>query len=316
MENLQKYIDKLNSLNFKDMYEGDFFLTWEKTDDELSAVFAVADALRNLRERNISTKIFDSGLGISLFRDNSTRTRFSFASACNLLGLEVQDLDEGKSQIAHGETVREDRQHDLLHGRRHRHPGRHVHRQGQRLYARGGGRRHRRPQGRRAGAEAHPGQPPVRHRPPHSVHGRHAPHHPPLRRRGEPEGQEGGHDLGLLSQLRQAPLRAPGRHRPDEPLRHGRGAGPPRGLRGHARGGGRGRRQRRQDRRHLHQDPLHGRGLQGRRHRVPQELGPLRRHGEAHRPVRQGRQRRASRPWRRSCWPRTPSTRTGAAPRS
>ena len=107
MENLQKYIDKLNSLNFKDMYEGDFFLTWEKTDDELSAVFAVADALRNLRERNISTKIFDSGLGISLFRDNSTRTRFSFASACNLLGLEVQDLDENKSQIAHGETVRE-----------------------------------------------------------------------------------------------------------------------------------------------------------------------------------------------------------------
>ena len=107
MENLQKYIDKLNSLNFKDMYEGDFFLTWEKSDDELSAVFAVADALRSLRERNISTKIFDSGLGISLFRDNSTRTRFSFASACNLLGLEVQDLDEKKSQIAHGETVRE-----------------------------------------------------------------------------------------------------------------------------------------------------------------------------------------------------------------
>lgn len=42
-----------------------------------------------------------------MFRDNSTRTRFSFASACNLLGLEVQDLYEGKSQIAHGETVRE-----------------------------------------------------------------------------------------------------------------------------------------------------------------------------------------------------------------
>ena len=52
-------------------------------------------------------RIFDSGLGISIFRDNSTRTRFSFASACNLLGLEVQDLDEKKSQIAHGETVRE-----------------------------------------------------------------------------------------------------------------------------------------------------------------------------------------------------------------
>ena len=104
---LQGYIDKLNKLNFKDMYNGDFFLTWEKTDDELEAVFTVAEALRYMRENNISTKVFESGLGISLFRDNSTRTRFSFASACNLLGLEVQDLDETKSQIAHGETVRE-----------------------------------------------------------------------------------------------------------------------------------------------------------------------------------------------------------------
>ena len=104
---LQAYIDKLNKLNFKEMYNGDFFLTWEKTDDEIEAVFTVADALRYLRENNISVKIFESGLGVSLFRDNSTRTRFSFASACNLLGLEVQDLDEKKSQIAHGETVRE-----------------------------------------------------------------------------------------------------------------------------------------------------------------------------------------------------------------
>ena len=104
---LQSYIDRLNKLNFRAMYENDFFLTWEKTDDEIEAVFTVADALRYMRENNISTKIFESGLGISLFRDNSTRTRFSFASACNLLGLEVQDLDEGKSQIAHGETVRE-----------------------------------------------------------------------------------------------------------------------------------------------------------------------------------------------------------------
>ena len=107
MNNLNSFIDKLNTLNFKDMYNNDFFLTWEKSQDELQAVWTVADALRNLRERNISTKVFDSGLGISLFRDNSTRTRFSFASACNLLGLEVQDLDEGKSQVAHGETVRE-----------------------------------------------------------------------------------------------------------------------------------------------------------------------------------------------------------------
>ena len=51
-----------------------------------------------------------------------------------------------------------------------------------------------------------------------------------VRRRGEPEGQEGRHDMGLLPLLRQAPLRAAGRHRPDDPLRHGRGAGPSRRL--------------------------------------------------------------------------------------
>lgn len=107
MSDFNKLLGDLKRLDFHNMYNEDFFLTWEKTYDELEAVFKVADALRNLRERNISTKVFDSGLGISLFRDNSTRTRFSFASACNLLGLEVQDLDEGKSQIAHGETVRE-----------------------------------------------------------------------------------------------------------------------------------------------------------------------------------------------------------------
>ena len=100
-------IARLKELDTENMYMNDFFLTWEKTDDEIEAVWTVADALRDLRTRNISTKVFDSGLGISIFRDNSTRTRFSFASACNLLGLEVQDLDEKKSQIAHGETVRE-----------------------------------------------------------------------------------------------------------------------------------------------------------------------------------------------------------------
>ena len=107
MSKTTELAEKLAKLDIANMYENDFFLTWEKTDDEIEAVFTVADALRDLRERNKSSKIFDSGLGISIFRDNSTRTRFSFASACNLLGLEVQDLDEKKSQVAHGETVRE-----------------------------------------------------------------------------------------------------------------------------------------------------------------------------------------------------------------
>ena len=104
---IENYTKKIEALNLGKMYNDDFLLTWEKSDDEIAAVFTVADALRHLRENNTSARIFDSGLAVSNFRDNSTRTRFSFASAANLLGLAAQDLDEGKSQIAHGETVRE-----------------------------------------------------------------------------------------------------------------------------------------------------------------------------------------------------------------
>ena len=104
---IRELIKRLAPLNYQDMYLNDFLLTWDKSEDEILATFTVAEILRGLRRNNISSRLFDSGLGISLFRDQSTRTRFSFSSACNLLGLQVQDLDEGKSQVAHGETVRE-----------------------------------------------------------------------------------------------------------------------------------------------------------------------------------------------------------------
>ena len=98
-----KAIAKLNaSLTGKD-----FLLTWDKSVPELKLILQTAELLKKLYESNVSLRVFDTGLAISNFRDNSTRTRFSFASASNLLGLAVQDLDEGKSQIAHGETVRE-----------------------------------------------------------------------------------------------------------------------------------------------------------------------------------------------------------------
>jgi len=103
---LQDKIQKLGQLK-TDLYKKDFLLTWEKSQDDLKGVLEVAEILKEMRDNNISPRVFDSGLAISNFRDNSTRTRFSFASASNLLGLAVQDLDEQKSQIAHGETVRE-----------------------------------------------------------------------------------------------------------------------------------------------------------------------------------------------------------------
>ncbi len=85
----------------------DFLLTWDKSEQELRMILKAAAVLQKLHHGNISCRLFDSGLAVSQFRDNSTRTRFSFASAANLLGLAVQDLEEGKSQLTHGETVRE-----------------------------------------------------------------------------------------------------------------------------------------------------------------------------------------------------------------
>jgi len=104
--NLGERIEKIRELK-SDLHGKDFLLTWEKSLADLEMVFDVAEVLKEMRLANISPRVFDSGLAISNFRDNSTRTRFSFASAANLLGLAVQDLDEAKSQIAHGETVRE-----------------------------------------------------------------------------------------------------------------------------------------------------------------------------------------------------------------
>lgn len=104
--NETKLLQDIAKLNAS-LYGKDFLLTWDKTIPELKLILQTAALMKQLYENNVSLRIFDSGLAISNFRDNSTRTRFSFASASNLLGLAVQDLDEEKSQIAHGETVRE-----------------------------------------------------------------------------------------------------------------------------------------------------------------------------------------------------------------
>lgn len=89
------------------LFNGDFLLTWQRSHEELNAVLRIAGVLREMHAAGLSTRVFDSGLAVSIFRDQSTRTRFAFASAAGLLGLSVQEMDEKKSQIAHGETVRE-----------------------------------------------------------------------------------------------------------------------------------------------------------------------------------------------------------------
>ncbi|MBN2009321.1 knotted carbamoyltransferase YgeW [candidate division KSB1 bacterium] len=104
--NYENVLQKLGDLKI-DSYNNDFLLTWEKSNDEIVATVTLAELFKKLHQNGISLKVFDTGLGISIFRDQSTRTRFSFAAAVNALGLSLSELDEEKSQVAHGETVRE-----------------------------------------------------------------------------------------------------------------------------------------------------------------------------------------------------------------
>ena len=90
-----------------DLGNRDFLLTWEHTPAEVRSVLLTAQILRALHDEGRSVRAFDTGLAVSIFRDQSTRTRFSFASAASALGLTVADLDETKTQITHGETSRD-----------------------------------------------------------------------------------------------------------------------------------------------------------------------------------------------------------------
>ncbi len=89
------------------LWNSDFLLTWQHDDATLRAVLDTAEALGDLARAGVSCRVFETGLGLSIFRDHSTRTRYAFRAACNLLGLMTEELVESTSQIAHGETVRE-----------------------------------------------------------------------------------------------------------------------------------------------------------------------------------------------------------------
>ncbi|MBD3224212.1 MAG: knotted carbamoyltransferase YgeW [Caldithrix sp.] len=105
-DNLKRQLNEL-AREPNPLFRQDFLLTWEHDLKAFESVLRTAEILKSMHQQKLSAKMFDSGLAISIFRDKSTRTRFSFASAADYLGLSVQDVDEQKTQISHGETVRE-----------------------------------------------------------------------------------------------------------------------------------------------------------------------------------------------------------------
>ncbi len=103
---IEELIDELVEQKIT-LHNRDFLQTWDHTLPELKGVLLIAQILEEMYRENVSCRVFEGPLAVSNFRDKSTRTRFSFASAASLLGLDIQDMDESKSQVSHGETVRE-----------------------------------------------------------------------------------------------------------------------------------------------------------------------------------------------------------------
>ena len=105
-EKIQSLIQQLDQTGSA-LFGKDPLLTWEQSTTDLQALLLATEIFEELWRANIDARLFRGGLAVSLFRDKSTRTRFSFASAASILGLSLMDLDETKTQVAHGETVRE-----------------------------------------------------------------------------------------------------------------------------------------------------------------------------------------------------------------
>jgi len=91
----------------QDLRGRDFLATWDHDEETIRFVLLASEILEDLARMGLGTRVFDRGLGMSIFRDKSTRTRYAFKSACNLLGLATEELDEATSQVSHGETTRE-----------------------------------------------------------------------------------------------------------------------------------------------------------------------------------------------------------------
>jgi|GEM_PF-2163094 len=232
MNNLTKLsalVKELEALQPK-LYGKDFLLTWQQDLDSLKAVMLVAEILQLLHKEKKPWRIFDYGLAISIFRDNSTRTRFSFASAVNGLGLGLSELDEVKSQIAHGETLRETANMisfltEVIGIRDDMYPGEgHTYMTEVAEAVTDGFN-----EGVLATA-SHLGEPAMRSGSPHAKLVRPAETEGLFWRLGAVERQKDSHELGLFALLWQTAIGSPGCDKPDDPLWHGSGAGASQGL--------------------------------------------------------------------------------------
>ena len=106
LDEVRDKIDRLEKLD-PALRGRDFLATWDHGEDTIRFLLLASEILEDLVRMGMGTRAFERGIGMAIFRDKSTRTRYAFKSACNVLGLVTEEFDEGTSQVSHGETVRE-----------------------------------------------------------------------------------------------------------------------------------------------------------------------------------------------------------------
>lgn len=86
----------LNSLPEKEgngLYRKDFLRTWDMTDEDVKLIASCAEALKAMRDNNISSKVFDSGIAVAMFNNSKNMgMEFAFASGCDMLGLTIREM--------------------------------------------------------------------------------------------------------------------------------------------------------------------------------------------------------------------------------
>ena len=75
------------------LYRKDFLRTWDMSDEDIRLILSSAEALKNMRDRNVSSKVFDSGIAVSMFNNSRNMgMEFAFASGCDMLGLTLREM--------------------------------------------------------------------------------------------------------------------------------------------------------------------------------------------------------------------------------
>ncbi|MBR5311159.1 MAG: knotted carbamoyltransferase YgeW [Oscillospiraceae bacterium] len=98
-------INKLPNKEENTLHGKSILKTWNMTDEDIAAVANGAAILKEMRENNISPKMFESGIAVSMFCENDIDMKFAFASGADLLGLTIIDIDKKLKNNTINETA-------------------------------------------------------------------------------------------------------------------------------------------------------------------------------------------------------------------